>query len=529
MLPETLTFGALIDAAAQRWSERIAVEDGASRWSFAELRRQARAVSTALIAEGLAQGERIAIWAPNSADWIAAALGAQQIGLAIVPLNTRFKGREATDILGRSGARVLFSVDRFLGHDLPGMVAAEALPKLRRTLLLGDEDYRAWLGEGDATGEAELDARIAAVQPDTAADILFTSGTTGRPKGVVSSHGQNLQSFEAWSDAVRLCEGDRYLIINPFFHTFGYKAGWLACLLRGATILPVPVFDAGETLRRIATDRVTVLPGPPTLYQSLLEHPGREAFDLSSLRLAVTGAASVPASLIRRMHDELGVPEVLTAYGLTEACGVVTATRAGDPVERVASTCGKPIPGVSLRIVDAEGHDLPDGESGELLVHGFNVMKGYLDDPAATAEAITPQGWLHTGDIAVRDAQGYLRITDRSKDLYICGGFNCYPAEIESLMLDHPAVARAAVVGVADERMGEVGRAYIVPRAGETLDPVEFIAWCRSHMANYKVPRSVEFVSELPTNAAGKVQRFLLRDLAAGAQAGDGPPTPRPV
>ena len=308
-----------------------------------------------------------------------------------------------------------------------------------------------------------------------------------------------------------LREGDRYLIINPFFHTFGYKAGWLACLLRGATVLPVAVFDAGETLARIATDRITVVPGPPTLYQSLLEHPARAASDLSSLRLAVTGAANVPASLIHRMHDELGFPEVVAAYGLTEACGVVTATHAGDPVERVASTCGRPIPGVSLRIVDADGRDVPDGEPGELLVRGFNVMQGYLDDPAATAEAITPDGWLHTGDIAIRDADGYLRITDRAKDLYICGGFNCYPAEIESLILDHPDVARAAVVGVPDTRMGEVGRAYVVPRAGAALDPEAFIAWCRGHMANYKAPRSVEVVGELPTNAAGKVQRFLLR------------------
>ncbi len=517
MLPEPLTLGALLDAAARRWPDAAAVEDGALRWSFAELRRQARAVSRALIADGLVQGERVAIWAPNSADWMAAAIGAEQVGLAVVPLNTRFKGREAADILGRSGARVLFSIGGFLGQDLIGLVAQEALPKLDRSLRFGDDAYRDWLARGEATDDDALEARIAAVRPDTPADILFTSGTTGRPKGVVSSHGQNLQSFEAWSDAVGLAQGDRYLIINPFFHSFGYKAGWLACLLRGATMLPVAVFDAGDTLRRVAEGRVTVLPGPPTIYQSLLEHPGREAFDLSSLRLAVTGAANVPPSLIRRMHDELGIRDVLTAYGLTEACGVVTATQAGDPVERVAATCGRPIPGVELRIVDAAGIDLPDGDPGELLVRGFNVMQGYLDDPQATAEAISPEGWLHTGDIAVRDVQGYLRITDRSKDLYICGGFNCYPAEIESLMLDHAGIARVAVVGVPDARMGEVGRAYVVPRPGGTLDPAEVIAWCRGHMANYKAPRSVEVVAELPTNAAGKVQRFLLKTGGASA------------
>lgn len=514
MLPEKLTMGALVETAAARWTNEIAIEDGDVRLTFAGLKARADQFSRALIAEGLEIGDRVGIWAPNSAEWELAAIGAEQVGIAVVPLNTRFKGREAADILGRSGAKLLFSVTGFLGLDLPALLADEPLPALRRTVLLnrGDEGQAAFLAQGEAVSDAALAARIAAVSPDDVIDILYTSGTTGRPKGVMSAHQQNIRTFEAWANSVGLHEGDRYLIVNPYFHSFGYKAGWLAALLRGATVLPVPVFDTGQILEMIETKRISVLPGPPTIYQSLLDDPAHKTRDLSSLRLAVTGAASVPPSLIRRMHDELGIRDVLTAYGLTETCGVVTATKAGDPPELVSASCGLPIPGVSLRLVDPEGRDVPDGEPGELLVKGFNVMKGYLDDPKATAEAIDADGWLRTGDIAIRDEAGYLRITDRAKDMFISGGFNCYPAEIEALILDHPAVARVAVTGVPDPRMGEVCRAWIVPKPGETIDEAEFIAWCRGHMANYKAPRSVRIVETLPMNAAGKVQRFLLKD-----------------
>ena len=306
-------------------------------------------------------------------------------------------------------------------------------------------------------------------------------------------------------------DGDSYVIVNPFFHTFGYKAGWLACLLRGATAYPVASFDAEAVLRRVAAERITVLPGPPTIFQSLLDVPGRDAFDLSSLRLAVTGAASVPPVLIHRMHDDLGIDTVRTAYGLTEACGVVTVTGPGDPPELIAESCGKPLPGVEVRVVDGAGREVADGEPGELLVRGFNVMPGYLDDPEETAKAIDADGWLKTGDIGTRDAQGYFRITDRAKDMFICGGFNVYPAEVEARLLDHPAVARAAVIGRPDPRLGEVAHAVAVAKPGAETDSAAFLAWCRAAMANYKAPRSVEWVDALPVNASGKVQRFLLR------------------
>ena len=264
-------------------------------------------------------------------------------------------------------------------------------------------------------------------------------------------------------------------------------------------------------LRIIEAERVTVLTGPPTIFQSLFDVADWATHDLTSLRLAVTGASGVPPALIRRMRDDLGIRDVVNAYGLTEACGVVSATRSRDPVELVARSCGTPLPGVAVRLVNRDGADVAAGSPGELLVRGFNVMKGYLDDPVATAEAIDPGGWLRTGDIAVQDEHGYLTITDRAKDMFICGGFNCYPAEIEARLREHPAVAQVAVVGRPDDRMGEVGHAFVVSAAGAAQDGPALIAWCRQVMANYKVPRAIEWVDALPTNATGKVQRFLLQ------------------
>jgi acyl-CoA synthetase (AMP-forming)/AMP-acid ligase II len=255
-----------------------------------------------------------------------------------------------------------------------------------------------------------------------------------------------------------------------------------------------------------------MVPGPPTLYQTILNHPDRAQLDSSSLRLAVTGAASVPVSLIEQMRDDLGFDTVITAYGLTEGCGFATMCRRDDDATTIATTSGRAMPGIEVEVVDDDGNVLPSGEAGEVVVKGYNVMRGYFEDPAATAEAVDAEGWLHTGDIGVMDERGYLRITDRKKDLFIVGGFNAYPAEIENLLLAHPHVAQVAVVGVPDERMGEVGAAFVVPTTGTEPDPAEIIEWAREHMANYKVPRIVRVVDELPFNAGGKVMKFQLRD-----------------
>ena len=495
-----------------RHAQRIAVitEDGRAL-SYTQLDSLRQQAARALLARDVKRGDRIAIWAPNGLEWMVAGLAAHSLGIALVPLNTRMKGAEAADILERSHARLLFCAERFLDTDYPAMLAPHRPATLETLIVFGAASWDAFLAGADSVTDQTLRQAQAAVESSDLLDVMFTSGTTGRPKGVMTTQAQNLRVIAAWSAAVGLEPDDRYLIVNPFFHAFGYKVGWLGGLLAGLTVLPHAVFDARAVLKRIERDRVSVLPGPPTLFISLLNDPQRASTDLSSLRATITGAAAIAPSLIERIRAELGFKLVLTGYGLTETCGVVSLCEAGDDAETIALTSGKAVAGIELRCVDPQNQPVAAGASGEIVVRGYNVMQGYLDDPAATAEAIDADGWLHTGDIGVLDARGYLRITDRLKDLYITGGFNCYPAEIERLMAAHPAIAQVAVVGLSDERLGEVGKAYVVLRPGQATDEKTLIAWCREHMANYKVPRSVAFVANLPTNPSGKVLKYQLR------------------
>ncbi|OEJ26407.1 fatty acid--CoA ligase [Streptomyces agglomeratus] len=512
----------LVRSAAERYGEREAVVEGRTRISYADLGERVERAAAACMARGVEPGDRVAVWAPNTLDWIVSALGAVTAGAVLVPLNTRFKGQEAAYILHRSRARLLFVTGTFLGTSYvaslrrataegPGGGPLASLPHLEEVVVLADdapEDFSTWkdfLAQGEAVSSAEVRARAAAIAPSDPADIIYTSGTTGRPKGAVITHAQTLRCYAIWCDLAGLREGDRYLIVNPFFHTFGYKAGVIACLMRGATMVPQPVFNVGTVLANVAAERISVLPGPPTLHQSILDHPSRDSHDLSALRLVVTGAAVVPLRLVERLRSELHIATVLTAYGLSEASGIVTMCRRGDPPETIASTSGRAIPGTEVRVL-AE-----PGTPGEVLVRGFNVMREYFEDPAGTAAAVTPDGWLRTGDVGVLDEAGNLRITDRIKDMFIVGGFNAYPAEIEQLLGLHPDIADVAVIGVPDARLGEVGKAYAVRRRGSTLTSDDLIAWSRREMANYKVPREVEFVTELPRNASGKVLKTELR------------------
>ena len=508
----------LVTKAAEQFRDREAVVDGERRLSYRQLGQEVERAAAAVIASNVKPGDRIAIWAPNSLEWILAALGSVSAGAVLVPINTRFKGPEAAYILEKSGARMLFTVEDFLGMSYPQMLEGLAPDTLERTVTL--EDWDGFVaGAGDAGG-AEVESRRSGLRSPALSDIIFTSGTTGRPKGVMSTHGQALRVFEVWSRMVGLTEGDRYLIVNPFFHTFGYKAGILACLMRGATIVPHAVFEAASVMDRIAEESITVLPGPPTLYQSILNDPTLPERDLSSLRLAVTGAAVVPVELIRRMRDELAFETILTAYGPTESTGTATMCRPGDDAETIATTSGRAIPDTEVRVVGPGGEPVSSGEAGEVVIRGYNVMRGYHEDPAATAEAIDADGWLHTGDAGVMDDRGYLRITDRLKDMFIVGGFNAYPAEIENGLLAHPSVGQVAVVGAPDERLGEVGVAFVVPRPDQTVDPEGLVAWARDRMANYKVPRRIVVVDSLPMNASGKVLKYELRERAARPEGG---------
>jgi acyl-CoA synthetase (AMP-forming)/AMP-acid ligase II len=374
-------------------------------------------------------------------------------------------------------------------------------------------EWEVFLQEGSTCSADVAAGRTASITAGDLSDLVFTSGTTGNPKGAMTTHGQTLRTFATWAEVVGLREGDRYLIVNPFFHTFGYKAGILACLMTGATMVPEPVFDVHQVVARIEQERISVLPGPPTIFQSILDHPDRKSFALESLRLVVTGAALVPVELVRGLWTDLGIETVLTAYGLTEACGTVTMCRRGDSAEVIAGTSGRAIPDVEVRIVGPEQAELARGEAGEVVVRGYNVMRGYFNDAEATDEAIDVEGWLHTGDVGVMDEDGNVSITDRLKDMYVSGGFNVYPAEVEQVLRSHPAVGQVAVIGVPDRRMGEVGLALVVPAAGHGGPGVadDLSAWARDRLANYKVPRSVELVESLPMNAGGKVLKRELR------------------
>ena len=516
-----VTIPGLVDRAARVFADREGLVDGTRRFTFGELADQVDRAARAFVTAGLGPGDRVGIWAPNIAEWVFAALGVQRAGGVVVPLNTRFKGDEAAYILRRAGARWLCTVTGFLDTDYVELLRRAAdPPDLEATVILagdtppGSLSWVEFTAGADRTTPEAVAARAAGLRVDTCSDILFTSGTTGAPKGAMLAHGATVRAYATWAAVVGLREGDRYLIVNPFFHAFGLKAGIVACLVTGATMIPHLTFDVPSVMARVAEERVTMFPGPPAVYQTILDHPDAHRHDLSSLRLAVTGAATVPVEMIRRMRTELGFETVVTGYGLTEATGIVTMCRHDDDPETIAHTAGRAIPGVEVRVVDDDGRQRPVGEPGEVVVRGYNVMAGYFGDPEATAEAIDTDGWLHTGDIGVLDERGYLRITDRRKDMFIVGGFNAYPAEIEQIMTTHPAVGQVAVVGVPDHRLGEVGHAFVVPRAGATVDPDELVAWCRARMANYKVPRRIEVVDALPLNAAGKVLKYVLRDRA---------------
>jgi acyl-CoA synthetase (AMP-forming)/AMP-acid ligase II len=471
------TIPEMVLSAADRFGEAEAVVDGPLRLTFTQLVERIRCAAGAFASLGIGKGERIAVWAPNSAEWIIAAFGLLTAGGVLVPVNTRFKTDEAGDIIVRSGAKTVLVQKGFLGQDYTAPAGIPVID-LKSDFLAGGSPFER------------------AVSGTEISDIIFTSGTTGRPKGARMNHRQTLRMYEEWATLADLREGDRYLQINPYFHTFGLKAGLIASFLRGATMLPVAVFDVDTVVDLVERERITMLPGPPTLYHSLLTV--RDKSRLSTLRAGVTGAADIPVELVRRIHGELPFQTLMTGYGLTEA-GNVTLSLPGDSFEDVATTAGAPCQGVEVRIAD----------DGEVLARGYGVMQGYLDDPAATAKAIDGDGWLHTGDLGNFTDTGRLRIVGRKKDMFIVGGFNAYPAEIEGFLLEHAAVAQAAVIGVADDRLGQVGKAFVV--ANTKVSEEDLLAWCRERMAGFKVPRFIEFRDELPLNATGKVMKDQLR------------------
>ena len=517
-----MTLPQVMDRAAKTYGDKVAIKEQETQISYRQLDALRWQAAKAFYALGIRKGDRVAIWAPNVSEWIIAAIGLESIGGILVPLNTRMKGSEAADILNRSGARILLTLPEFKSSATTSiryldLLKNESLPKLEVTVVLRDSaagtlSWDEFLQKGNDVDQQTVQEIADNITPDDIMDMLFTSGTTGKPKGVMCAHGQNIGVVTTWAATVGLRDTDNYLIINPFFHSFGYKAGWLAALITGAKSLPVLTFDLDSVLAQIAEDKVSMLPGPPTIYQSILAHADRDKYDLSSLRLAVTGAAAVPVELVKRMRSELNFETVVTAYGLTESCGFVSICRPEDDAEIIATTSGRAMDGVEVKCMNANGSEVPRGEPGEIWVRGYNVMKGYFENPEATADTMSGD-WLKTGDVGVMDDNGYLRITDRIKDMYISGGFNVYPAEIESALATIKDVVQSAVIGIPDERMGEVGKVFIVKMKDSPLTEQEVIAWCKTNLANYKIPKVVQFIDAMPLNASGKILKTELRKM----------------
>ncbi|GAA2575283.1 AMP-binding protein [Actinomadura fulvescens] len=512
----------LRDQAANHGDAEVVVA-GDTRLTLAGLAHAASEVARGLMALGVARGDRVAVWAPNTPGWVVAAYGIWDAGAIITPLSTRFKGIEAADLLRKVGAKVLLVAEGFMDTSYLAMLDGADLPELGHTVVLengpsgtrpGVLSWQEFLAGGEAVSPEAAEERALSVGPDDLAEIMATSGTTGTPKGVMLHHVQLLRGYWDWAELVTLREGDRYPIIAPFSHGFGINAGLLACVLRRAVMMPVALFQPGELMDLIERNRISVLAGAPPMFFKILDE--LEGRDVSSLRVLICGAAAVPPELIRRLVGRVGIERMINAYGLMEGT-VVSMTRPEDPVEVIAGSTGRAVPGVTVRIVDEEGKDLPVGEPGEILVGGYGVMRGYWRDPERTAEAVDADGWLHTGDIGTLDDAGNVAIVDRKKEMFIVSGFNAYPAEIEGLLLRCPGVAQAAVIGVPDDRLGEVGWAYVVARPGTDLAPDTVIAWAKDNMSNYKVPRKVILVDALPVNVNGKIDKLALHARAEAA------------
>ena len=524
------TIPAAVAASIAAAPDLEAVIEPERRTTYAALGELVDRSARAMIAAAVGPGDRIAIWAPNGLGWIVAALGAHCAGAAIVPINTRFKGEEAAYLLSASKATTLITTVGFLDTDPVAMLrtAETPTPALQRIVLLEGSrptaeapagvEVEAWQGfveRAQQVSDATAATRRANLQPTDPSDVLFTSGTTGRPKGVVMTHGQTVRQFREWCDFAGLRPADRYLIVNPFFHMFGYKAGWLASLLRGATIVPVAVFDVPAVLALVETERITVLPGAPTVYRSILDYADRNRFDLGSLRVAVTGAADIPVALIEEMRAELPFQTILTGYGLTEA-GTCTGTRPDDDAETIATTAGRAMPGLEIIVAGPDDSEAPRGTTGELLVRGYSVMQGYLDDSEATAAAIDERGYLHTGDLATMDERGYVRIVGSQERHVDRRRLQCVPgrgrecpsgARRDRAGRRHRSARRAHGRGRRGLRgLRRRSKRSIPPRSSSGLA----IAWPTT-----RVPRRVVPVSALPTNATGKVMKDELRAMAA--------------
>jgi fatty-acyl-CoA synthase len=529
------TIGVHFDRIAERFGDRDAliVRHQQIRWTYRQLKERVDAFAAGLLALGLKRGDRIGVWSPNNAEWVITQFATAKAGLILVNINPAYRLAELEYALNKAGCVALVTAARFKTSDyhamlrelapelrtaLPGSLHEARLPQLRLVITIGPDDVHGMARFDDVSGlgrDAErhrLAALAGELQFDDPINIQFTSGTTGFPKGATLSHHNILNNGLFIAGAMKLTEHDRVCIPVPLYHCFGMVIGNLGCLTHGAAMVyPSEGFDPLATLETIAEERCTAVYGVPTMFIAEMDHPDFAKFDLSSLRTGMMAGSPCPIEVMKRAFSLMHLSEVVIGYGMTETSPASFASATDDPIERRVSTVGRILPHVEAKVIDAEGRIVPRGTAGELLTRGYLVMLGYWDDEEKTREAIDPAGWMHTGDLATIDDEGYCNIVGRIKDMVIRGGENVYPREIEEFLYRHPKIQDVQVIGVPDARYGEELCAWVRLRDSETATEEEIRAFCQGQIAHYKVPRYVKFVDGFPMTVTGKIQKFLMR------------------
>jgi len=530
------TVGQALAASVDRWPDRPALIDTEQgvRWSFREFAEHVATLARAFLASGLRPGDRVGIWSPNCSEWVLTQFATAHAGLIMVNINPAYRLSELRFALRKTGCRMLLLADEFKSSDYlammselipelalerPGMLLSEEFPDLRCLVNLGPArepgftPFAQLLARAEGYSAADLEALSSALSPEDPINIQFTSGTTGTPKGATLTHFNLVNNGFFVGEGLKLTDHDRVCIPVPMYHCFGMVLGVMAAMTHGAaSIFPAPSFEAERVLQCVHDERCTALLGVPTMFIAELEHPRFAEFDLSRLRTGIMAGAPCPIAVMRRVVEQMHMREVTICYGMTETSPVSFQSDTADPLERRVSTVGRIHPHVEVKIIDADGRTLPRGVAGELCTRGYSVMRGYWDEPERTAEAVDRDGWMHTGDLAVIDADGFCNIVGRVKDMIIRGGENVYPREIEEFLFRHPKVLDVAVVGVPDARFGEAVCAVLRLREGMECTEAEIQAYCHGQIAHYKVPRYVRFVDEFPMTVTGKVQKFLIRE-----------------
>ncbi len=530
------TIGVHFDKAAARWPQRdaLVVRHQNIRWSYAELQRRVDAFAAGLLALGLAPGDRVGIWSPNNSEWVITQFATAKAGLILVNINPAYRLSEVEYALNKVECKALVTADSFKTSDYvgmlrelapeidrstPGRLQAKRLPSLTTLIRIGAGEKRGFfrfddvLGMGGERHRAQLAELAPKLQFDDPINIQFTSGTTGAPKGAMLTHHNILNNGYFIGEALKLTEKDRICIPVPLYHCFGMVLGNLACITHGAAMVyPSEGFEPLATLEAVEAERCTALYGVPTMFIAELGHPEFKRFDLTSLRTGIMAGSPCPIEVMKRCVSEMHMSEVTIAYGMTETSPVSTQTSADDPLERRVSTVGRIHPHVEIKIVDAEGRIVPPGTPGELCTRGYSVMLGYWNDPEKTAEAIDRARWMHTGDLATLDEEGYCNIVGRIKDMVIRGGENVYPREIEEFLFRHPKIEAVQVVGVPDPKYGEELCAWIKLKPGESTSAEDIQGFCKGQIAHYKIPRYIKFVDAFPMTVTGKVQKFVMRE-----------------